>query len=81
MNSSVYKRVKCEAICLTAKAWLKLGHATGLWSQAQKQIYNSMAEKEKFFLVFIYLTLRTCMDQTTFNYVLIHKTLEVKLCM
>lgn len=33
MNFSVLKfdssRVKSEAICLTAKAWLKLGHATG----------------------------------------------------
>ena len=26
-----YSRVKCEAICPTAKAWLKLGHETGQW--------------------------------------------------
>ena len=24
-----YSRVKCEAICPTAKAWMKVGHATG----------------------------------------------------
>lgn len=28
------------AICLTDKAWPKLGHKTGQWSQVQMQIYN-----------------------------------------
>ena len=37
-------RVKCEAIFLTAKVWLKLGHETG---QTQQQIYNRMSEKRK----------------------------------
>ena len=41
------KVFKSEAICLKAKAWLKLGHTTGQWSQTQQQIYNRMAEKEK----------------------------------
>ena len=30
-----------------AKAWPKLGNATGQWSQTQQQIYNRMSVKEK----------------------------------
>jgi len=26
-----YSRVKCEAICLTAEAWMRLGCAAGQW--------------------------------------------------
>ena len=33
--------IKCKAICLTAKAWLKQ------WSQTQQQIYSRMSGKEK----------------------------------
>jgi len=40
-------RVKREAISPKSKAWPKLGHATGQWSQAHQQIYNRMAEEEK----------------------------------
>lgn len=36
-----YSRVKCPT------PWLKLGHATGQWSQANQQIYNRMVEQEK----------------------------------
>lgn len=35
-----YSKIKYEVICLTAKASLKLGHATEKWSQAQQQICN-----------------------------------------
>lgn len=37
---------KCEA-CLTAKAWLKLGHQTVQWSEEQWQIYIRITAKEK----------------------------------
>jgi len=36
-----YSRVKCEAICMTAKAWLKLGH------QQDNDPKHRMSEKEK----------------------------------
>lgn len=39
-----YSRVKCEAICLTAKAWLKLGRATEQWFQAHQKIYIRMSD-------------------------------------
>lgn len=42
-----YYWVTFEAICLTAKAWPKLGHAAGQWSQAHQQVYYRMAEKQK----------------------------------
>ena len=35
--------VKCEAICPTDKAWLKMGHAT---DQTKQQIYNRVSENE-----------------------------------
>ena len=37
----------CQAICLTVKAWLKLGHATRQWPQTEQQIYKRMDIKEK----------------------------------
>ena len=40
-------RVKCEAICLTAKAWLKMHHGRGQLSQTKQQIYNRMLEIQK----------------------------------
>ncbi len=42
-----YSRVKCEDMCPTAKVGLKLGHATGQWSQGHQQIYNRKAEKNQ----------------------------------
>ena len=36
--------VKCEAICSTSTAWLKLGHVTWQWSQTPQQIYIRTAE-------------------------------------
>lgn len=50
MNYSIatkYSRVEYEAICLTAKAWIKLGRSSGQYSQAQQQICSRMEEKEK----------------------------------
>lgn len=41
----LYTKVKRESICLTAKAWGKLSHVIGQRSQAQRQIYNRMAEQ------------------------------------
>ena len=35
------------AICLTAKAWLKLGHETEQRFQSLQKIYNRMTEEEK----------------------------------
>ena len=44
---SKHSRVKCEAICPTAEACLKLGQGTRHRSLAQQQLYESMAAKEK----------------------------------
>lgn len=46
-SNTKYSTVKFGAICPTAEAWLKLGHAVGQWSQAHEQIYNRRSEKEK----------------------------------
>jgi len=42
----MYCGIKYEFICLTAKAWLKLGHGTRRLHQTE-QICNGMAAKEK----------------------------------
>lgn len=42
-----YSRVKHEAICPTAKAWLKLGHATEQWSEPNQLIYSRIAVNQK----------------------------------
>lgn len=42
-----YFRVRCEAVCLRAKATLNLGDETGRWSQASKKISNRMAKKKR----------------------------------
>lgn len=42
-----YFRVRCEAVCLRAKATLNLGDETGRWSQASKKISNRMAKKRE----------------------------------
>lgn len=47
LNYSKYSRVECEAFCPTSKDWLKMGHATGSWSQAYQKIYKRMTVKEK----------------------------------
>ena len=39
--------VQCEAICLAATAFLKLGFAIRQWSKVHQQIYNTMAEEKK----------------------------------
>lgn len=39
-----HSRVKCETICLTAKTWAGLVHATGQCSQAQQWIYNKRTQ-------------------------------------
>lgn len=41
---ATYSKVKSEVISRTTTAWLKGRHATGQWSLAQQQIYNSMTE-------------------------------------
>lgn len=41
---ATYSKVKSEVIRRTTTAWLKGRHATGQWSLAQQQIYNSMTE-------------------------------------
>lgn len=48
-NSSAFQSilVKFEAICPTAKAWLKLGRATAQSPQTYQEIYNRMIEREK----------------------------------
>lgn len=40
-------RAKYADICLKAKAWMKLGHATRQLFQAQQQIYNKTARKKE----------------------------------
>lgn len=47
-SSSVPKcsGVKCEDICLTAKAWPKFGHPMGQRFQVQQQICNRITDKE-----------------------------------
>ncbi len=42
-----YSRVKCEDIRSTAKAWPRLGDATGQWSHSHQQIYNRMSETKR----------------------------------
>lgn len=41
-----YSRVKHKPICLTAKAWQKLGHETWGQSPAHSRVYNRMSERE-----------------------------------
>lgn len=42
-----YSQLKCEAICLVAEAWQKLGHATEQRSRAQQKLYNRVMENQK----------------------------------
>lgn len=48
MNSAVQviSRVKFEAICPTAKALLKLGHATEKLPEVHQQIYKRIEKNE-----------------------------------
>lgn len=41
-----YSMIRCGAICLTGKAWPRLGDKTRPWSQVWHQIYKRLAETE-----------------------------------
>lgn len=60
-------RVRCEVTCLRDTAWMKLGHATGKWSQSQQQIcrVNKKSQSPHLYLTETPREPNTCKPQTT----------------
>lgn len=47
IHNSIVRKPLNKYICPAFKAWLKLGHTTGQWSQVYLYIYSRIVEKEK----------------------------------